>query len=61
MGDFIFNWGVCPMGGITFDGGGGGGLKKIVRWEGHPPHGPIPLWETLYMQNFMQIMDDSKQ
>ena len=55
---FIFKWGVCTMGGITFDVGGGS--KKIVGC-GHPPHGPTPLWETLYMENFMQIMDDSKQ
>ena len=49
MGGFIFKWGVCPVGYISFDGGGGGGSKKIVGWE------------TLYMENFMQIMDDSKQ
>ena len=29
---FIFKWGVHPMGGICFDGGGG--VKKIVEWGG---------------------------
>ena len=58
-GGFIFKWEVCPIGGITFDGGGGS--KKVIGWGGHPPHGPTPLWESLYMKNFMQIMDDSKQ
>ena len=57
-GGFIFKWGVCLMGGITFDGGGR--FEKNSRVGGHPLR-PTPLWETLYMENFKQIMDDSKQ
>ena len=39
VGGFIFKWGGAPCGGIDF-GGGGGGLKKIVRLGGHPPCPP---------------------
>ena len=59
MGDFIFKWEVCLIGDITFDGGLG--LKKIVGWGGGHPLRPTPLWQTLYMENVKQIMDDSKQ
>ena len=31
---FIFKWGVCPMGGISFDGEG---FKKIIEWGGGAP------------------------
>ena len=58
IGGFIFKWGVCTMGGITFDGGE---VQKKSQDGGHPSHGPTPLWETLHMENVMQIMDDSKQ
>ena len=36
--------GGVPHGGIGFDGGG---VEKIVGWEGVTPHAPSPLWETL--------------
>ena len=44
--------GVHPMGGINFDGGGGGrggGLKKIVGWGGHliAPH-PVTMANPAY-------------
>ena len=56
-GCFTFQWGrfVFQMGGASFISGGhsmvgtsvlvggGGGLKKIVRWGEYPP----TLWETL--------------
>ena len=39
---FIFKWEEgCPMGGgISFDGEGFS--KKILGWEGHPPHASPP-------------------
>ena len=43
-GGFIFKWGGAPWGGIGFDGGG---VEKIVGWEGVTPHAPSSLWETL--------------
>ena len=45
-GGFIFKWGVCLMGGITFDGGGG--LKKIVGWGGASPSPHPTMGNTLY-------------
>ena len=39
-----------------------GGFKKNRRMGGVGGGGEgTSLWETLYMENFTQIMDDSKQ
>ena len=48
--------GGCPMGGIVFDGGRGGGSKKIVGWRGASPSCPHPtmgnpLYGKFYADN----------
>ena len=48
---FIFKWGVHPMGGICFDGGGG--VKKIVEWGGGALAMPHSLWETLVCLDYL--------
>ena len=44
-GGFIFKWGVCLMGGITFDGGG---VKKNSRMGGASPSPHPTMGNTLY-------------
>ena len=45
-GGFIFKLGECPMGGISFDGGGGFG--KNCWMEGGPPTTMMGNPETLF-------------
>ena len=45
-GGFIFKWGVCLMGGITFEGGGR--FEKNSRMGGASPSPHPTMGNTLY-------------